>query len=162
ANATAIDVRISAKSDPSFARRTIPLERDEHGVWSTTTPLLTPGTYYSLRARGPKGPTHRLSPARDLLDPYPGGLARTPDGAWRSYVQHDEFDWGGVGKPGIPLDHTVLYEAHVRGLTKQHPDIPEDLRGTYAGLAHPRTIEYLTDLGVTTIELLPVHQHVSE
>src|SRR5690606_29601533 len=106
--------------------------------------------------------THAFDPDRDLLDPYARGLTRAPDGAWRSSVPHEAFDWGGVGKPGIPLDHTVIYEAHVRGLTRLHPDLPPELRGSYAGLAHPRTIDYLRDLGVTTIELLPVHQHVSE
>ena len=105
---------------------------------------------------------HAFEPHRNLLDPYARGLARTPDGEWRGYVQDGWFDWGGVQKPRVPLDHTVIYEAHVRGLTKLNPDIPEELRGTYAGLAHPSTIAYLKNLGVTTVELLPVHQHVDE
>ncbi len=77
-------------------------------------------------------------------------------------MQDGWFDWGGVGKPRIPMDHTVVYEAHVKGLTQLNPAVPAELRGTYAGLAHESTIAYLKDLGVTTIELLPVHQSVSE
>jgi glycogen operon protein len=105
---------------------------------------------------------HAFDPSQNLLDPYARGLARTPNGEWRGYVQDGFFDWGGVGKPRVPLDHTVLYEAHVKGLTKLNTAVPEELRGTYAGLAHESTIGYLKDLGITTIELLPVHQSVSE
>jgi len=162
ANAHGIEVSVFAGRDPAYASSTFSLTQDAAGVWSGTSPELTPGTYYALRARGPEGPTHAFDPRRNLLDPYARGLARTESGEWRGYVQDEAFDWGGVGKPGIPLDHAVVYEAHVKGLTKLHPGIPDDLRGTYAGLAHPATIEYLKDLGVTTVELLPVHQSVSE
>jgi glycogen operon protein len=161
-NATGIDLCIFDGKDPSYAGTTLPLSRDADGVWSAVSPALTPGTYYALRARGPKGPTHAFDSKLNLLDPYARGLARTSGGEWRGYVQDDTFDWGGVAKPGVPLDHTVVYEAHVKGFTKLNPDIPEDLRGTYAGLAHPAAIEYLQELGVTTLELLPVHQSVSE
>ncbi|MEQ1736106.1 MAG: glycogen debranching protein GlgX, partial [Rhodoglobus sp.] len=79
------------------------------------------------------------------------------------YVQEpDTFDWGRSVKPRIGMDHTIIYEAHAKGLTKLSPDVPDDLRGTYAGLAHESTIAYLKDLGVTSIELLPVQQSVSE
>src|SRR5690606_39967605 len=105
---------------------------------------------------------HRFVPTLHLIDPYSRGLARTPEGAWRSYVQDDSFDWGGVEKPRIPLDRTVIYEAHARGISKLNPAVPEELRGTYAGLAHESAIAELKELGVTTIELLPVHQFVSE
>lgn len=161
-SATAIDLCIFDGKDPNWVSTTVPLTRDRHGVWSATSRALGPGTYYALRAKGPKGPTHAFDPGRNLLDPYARGLARTPDGEWRGYVQDDAFDWGGVAKPQVPLDHTVIYEAHAKGLTKLNPHIPDDLRGTYAGLAHESTIGYLKDLGVTTIELLPIHQHVSE
>ena len=77
-------------------------------------------------------------------------------------VDDTGFDWGGDTAPRVPWAETVLYEAHVRGFTKRHPDIPDELRGTYAGLAHPAAIEHLTRLGVTTVELMPVHQFVSE
>jgi len=162
ASATAIELCIFDGKDPGWVSKTIPLSRDAHDVWSATTRSLSPGTYYALRADGPTGPLHAFEPNRMLLDPYARGLARTPDGEWRGYVQDGWFDWGGVQKPRIPMDHTVVYEAHVKGLTKLNPDVPVELRGTYAGLAHESTIAYLKDLGVTTIELLPVHQAVSE
>jgi glycogen operon protein len=73
-----------------------------------------------------------------------------------------EFDWGGDRPPGVPLAESVIYETHVKGLTRLHPDVPEELRGTYAGLAHPAVTGYLTDLGVTAVELLPVHQFVQD
>jgi glycogen operon protein len=98
-----------------------------------------------------------------LLDPYARALAPSATGEWRSVVAHpDAFDWGGIGRPRIPFDRTVVYEAHVKGLSKLNPDVPEALRGTYAGAAHTSTIEYLLGLGVTTLELLPVQQFVSE
>ena len=161
-HATSVQLCILAADDPSWITETHELQRNRFGVWRTTTRSLTPGTRYALRVDGPTGPTHAYDPERLLLDPYARGLARTPDGDWRAYVQDDAFDWGGVQKPRIPLDHTVLYETHVKGLTKLAPELPDDLRGTYAGLAHPATIAYLKDLGITTVELLPVHQFVSE
>ena len=161
-SATAIELCIFDGTDPAEVSKTIPLSRDAHGVWSATTRSLAPGTYYSLRADGPEGPHHAFDRSLHLIDPYARGLARTPDGGWRGYVQDGYFDWGGVRKPRTPLDHTVVYEAHVKGLTRLNPEIPEELRGTYAGLAHPSTIAYLKNLGVTAVELLPVHQHVSE
>jgi glycogen operon protein len=160
-SATAVELCVF-DDDRSEVTQTLALSRDAHGVWSGTSDALKPGTYYSLRADGPKGPHHTFDPALDLLDPYARGLARTPDGEWRGYVQDGAFDWGGATKPGTPLDHTVIYEAHVRGLTQLNPEVPDELKGTYAGLAHPSTIGYLKELGVTAVELLPVHQHVSE
>jgi glycogen operon protein len=162
ASATAIELCIFDGHDPNWVSKTIPLSRDAHDVWSVTTRSLSPGTAYALRASGPIGPLHAFDPKLPLLDPYARGLARTPDGEWRGYVQDGWFDWGGVGKPRIPLDHTVVYEAHVKGLTQLSAAVPAELRGTYAGLAHESTITHLKDLGVTTIELLPVHQAVSE
>lgn len=162
ANASELDLCIFDAKDAGWIVETLPMLRDEHGVWEATSEKLVPGTRYSVRASGPSGPTHRFDPSRDLLDPYARGLARARDGNWRSYVQDDAFDWGKSAKPAIPLDHTVLYEAHARGLTKLSPKVPEKLRGTYAGLAHKSTIAYLKDLGITSIELLPVQQSLSE
>jgi glycogen operon protein len=162
ANATAIDVCIFADNDPNWVVSTLPLTRDDNDIWSVRDDALKPGTRYSLRATGPKGPNHVFDPKLDLIDPYARGLARTSKGEWRSYVQDDAFDWQGVEKPTVHLDHAVLYEAHVKGISKLNPDVPEELRGTYAGLGHPATIAYLKNLGVTTVELLPVHQSVSE
>ncbi|PZQ91979.1 MAG: glycogen debranching enzyme GlgX [Leifsonia xyli] len=162
ANATSIELCIFDAKDAGWVAKRVPLVKDEADVWSATTRSLTPGTRYALSVDGPDGAGHEFDPERFLLDPYARGLARTPEGAWRSYVQDTAFDWGGVAKPGTPLDHTVVYEAHAKGLTRLNPEIPEELRGTYAGLAHPASIAYLRDLGVTAVELLPVHQFVSE
>jgi glycogen operon protein len=162
ASATSIELCIFDGKDPNWVTKTIPLSKDAHNVWSATTRALSPGTYYALRADGPTNPMNAFEPKRHLLDPYARGLTRTPTGEWRGYVQDGYFDWGGVEKPRVPLDHTVVYEAHVKGLTQLNTAVPEELRGTYAGLAHDSTIAYLKDLGITTIELLPVHQSVSE
>ena len=163
ASATAVELCIFDERDSTWVTDTLPLTRGDGDVWSVATPLLKPGVRYSVRADGPHDAGHDFDPQRHLIDPYARGLARTPSGDWRGYVQEpDTFDWGTSTKPGIPLDHTVLYEAHATGLTRLNPHLPDDLRGTYAGLAHPSTIEYLTTLGVTTIELLPIQAFVSE
>lgn len=161
-NATAIELCILDPVSRDKAVRAIPLSRDEHDVWSVTTRSLKAGVSYSLRVTGPEGPPHDFDPGRDLHDPYARGFVRSATGAWRASIPHESFDWGGVVKPRIPLDHTVLYEAHVKGLTRLNPDLPVGLRGSYAGLAHESTIRHLLELGVTTVELLPVHQSVSE
>ncbi|MBN9141362.1 MAG: glycogen debranching protein GlgX [Micrococcales bacterium] len=162
ADATSIELCIFDEKDTDWVAKRVPLTKGDGEVWSATTRSLQVGTSYALSVDGPDGPTHDFDPGRFLLDPYARGLARTREGGWRSYVQDTAFDWGGVGKPGTPLDHTVVYEAHAKGLTKLNPELPEELRGTYAGLAHPSTIGYLKELGVTAVELLPVHQFVSE
>jgi len=162
ANATAMELCLYDERDANWLVSAVAMERDDDDVWSAQSPALVPGARYSVRASGPAGPTHHFEPTLDLIDPYARGLARTAKGEWRSYVQDDAFDWQGVAKPNIPLDHAVVYEAHVKGLTKLNPDLPEELRGTYAGLGHPSTIAYLKGLGVTSVELLPIHQSVSE
>lgn len=163
ASATAMELCLFDERDPSWVAKTLPMSKGEGDVWSVVSPLLVPGTRYTIRASGPTGPGHAFDPKLHLLDPYARGLARTINGDWRCYVQEpDTFDWGSSTKPRVGMDHTVLYEAHVKGLTKLNPEVPEELRGTYAGLAHESTIAYLQELGVTTIELLPVQQFVSE
>ena len=161
-SATAIELCLFDETDADWVTESIALVRDTHDVWSGRSPRLVPGTRYSLRVTGPDGPNHDFDPAMHLIDPYARGLARTPSGGWRSYVQDDTFDWEGVEKPATALDQTIIYEAHAKGLTKLNPEIPEALRGTYAGIGHPSTIAYLLDLGVTAVELLPVQQFISE
>ena len=161
-NATGIELCVFGERDPEWAQEALQLERDDHGVWSGRSSRLLPGVQYSLRASGPVGPNHDFDGHRHLTDPYSRGLSRTSTGGWRSYVQDDAFDWHGATKPATPLDHTVIYEAHAKGLSKLNPAVPARLRGTYAGLAHESNIAYLTELGVTAVELLPVHQFVSE
>jgi glycogen operon protein len=161
-NATGMDLVIFDSKDASWITAVRPMTRNDAGVWSVTTSRLAAGARYAIRASGPTGATHDFDPTRNLIDPYARGLARTSAGEWRSYVQDDAFDWGDSKKPRIGKDHTVVYEAHVKGLTRANPSVPEELRGTYAALAHESTIGYLKDLGVTTVELLPVHQFATE
>ena len=156
-------------------------------VWHGYLPDVGPGQRYGYRVHGPYSPAtgHRCNPAKLLLDPY--GKAVDGEVRWNEAVfgyRFDDpaspnttdsapympvnvvinpfFDWGDDRPPRIPYHETVIYEAHVRGLTKRHPDLPAEERGTYAGLAHPAVIEHLTALGVTAVELMPVHQFVSE
>ncbi|GAA3747910.1 glycogen debranching protein GlgX [Leifsonia bigeumensis] len=166
ASARALELCLFSPRDPTWVVSTVPLTKDEANVWSATSDALRGGATYSLRANGPRDSAtpsgSRFDPTLHLLDPYARGLVRTPAGDWRSSVVDDHFDWGGVEKPATPLDHTVIYEAHAKGMTKLNPAVPERLRGSYAGLAHESTIGYLKDLGVTAVELLPVHQFVTE
>jgi glycogen debranching enzyme len=161
-HAEAMELCIFDDRDPNWVVKTVPMTVDANGVWTGRTRSLTPGTRYGIRVSGPVSPTNAFNPETVLIDPYSRGLVRTDGNGWLSYVVADGFDWGDSQKPRIPLDHTVVYEAHARGLTKLSPTVPEELRGTYAGLAHESTIEYLHRLGVTTVELLPVHSFVSE
>jgi len=163
ASATAMEVCLFDDKDANWVVTSIPMSKGPGDVWHASSKHIAPGVRYSVRADGPSTPGHRFDPALHLIDPYARGLARTSNGDWRGYVQEpDTFDWGTSTKPRIGMDHTVLYEAHAKGISKLNPDVPEHLRGTYAGLAHESTIAYLKDLGVTTVELLPVHQSVSE
>jgi glycogen operon protein len=158
-----------------------------HHVFHGRVSGVPAGTRYGFRVHGPWHPERgkRWNPHKLLLDPYaraidgdftldpaafdhiPGdtGIQSELDSARvvpRSVVVDDTFDWGTDRLPQISWSDTVIYETHVRGLTMTHPELPEHLRGTFAGLAHPAIIEHLTSLGVTTIELLPVHHFVSE
>lgn len=156
-------------------------------VWHGYLPGVGPGQQYGFRVHGAYEPStgHRCNPAKLLLDPYAKAIEgdidwdeslfgyqwRTPsrrnkrDSArhtMTSVVANPFFDWGDDRSPHIPYHESVIYEAHVKGLTIRHPDIPERLRGTYAGLAHPATVDYLSSLGITAVELMPVHQSVAE
>ncbi len=164
------------------------LRRGTAFVWHGYVPHVRPGTRYAFRVDGPfePGAGHRFNPNKLLLDPY--ARAITGDIDWgeevfgyrfddpaadlshndgdsasrmpRSVVVDESFDWGGDRPVHRPWNQTVIYEAHVKGFTIRHEGIPEDIRGTYAGLAHPAAIEHLQLLGVTAIELMPVHQFV--
>jgi glycogen operon protein len=162
ASATRMNLCLLDERDPSWVEHTVRMRRASDGVWSARSPLLRPGRRYSIRAEGPAGPRHAFDREAHLLDPYARGLVRVDQEAWRAVVVDDAFDWGGVPKPATPLDRTVVYEAHVRGFTKQLRSVPSAIRGTYAGLAHESTIAYLKDLGVTAVELLPVQAFTSE
>lgn len=159
--ATSIELVIFTGDDLDWVTESVPLERGEGDVWVGSSPALAFGTPYALRASGPA--ESRFDPSRFLLDPYARGVVLGHGYEdFRSAVVDEGFDWGGVGKPNIARDQTVIYEGHVKGMSKRHPDIPPALHGTYAGLAHPAMIEHFQSLGVTAIELLPVHAFSSE
>jgi glycogen operon protein len=173
--------------EPAHHETRIALTEVDAFVWHGYLPDVAPGQRYGYRVHGPYDPArgHRCNAAKLLLDPY--GKAINGDVHWNeavfSYrfadpsaintmdsapympanvVINPFFDWGDDRAPRTPYHETVIYEAHVRGLTLRHPDVPADQRGTYAGLAHPSVIEHLTRLGVTAVELMPVHQFVPE
>ncbi|CAN7175631.1 glycogen debranching protein GlgX [Microbacterium sp. LjRoot45] len=156
-------------------------------VWHAYLPTIQPGQRYGYRVHGPDDPENgcRFNPSKLLLDPY----AKAVDGEieWGQAVfgytfgdpdsHNDEdsaphmmkgvvvnpyFDWAGDRLPKTPYAESVIYEAHVKGLTQLHPEIPEEIRGTYSAIGHPVVIEHLKKLGVTAIELMPVHQFVND
>ncbi len=160
--------------------------------WHCYVPGLGPGQHYGYRVHGPFEPEKglRFNPAKLLIDPYAKSidgpvrwqegnvLPYVPDGTDDGDLEPDDeddadavpksvvidpyFDWEGDRPPQCPFEETVIYEMHVKGFTKRFDRIPEELRGTYAGLASDEAISYLTDLGVTAVELLPIHQIVDE
>ncbi len=175
--------------DDAGSEQRIPMLQRTELTWHVYVPGIAVGQRYGYRVKGPYEPGrgHRFNPNLVLLDPYAralDGVERwdagcfayelgNPDGdlrattaeglgAPRGVVIDPSFDWEGDQAPRVPMRRAVIYEAHVKGLTKLHPDVPESLRGTYAGVAHPATIAYLKDLGITTIELMPVHAFIDD
>ena len=175
--------------DGSAARETrVDLPENTALCWHGYLPQVGPGQRYGFRVHGPWAPDdgHRCHPSKLLIDPYAKAIAgdihwdqsvfgyrfEDPDGSIndddsaahvpKSVVINPFFDWSNDKQPRIPWHRTIVYEAHVRGFTMQHPGIPGELRGTYAGLAHPVAIEYLQKLGITAIELMPVHHFVHD
>jgi isoamylase len=163
------------------------LEEIDAFVWHAYLPIVGPGQRYGYRVHGPWAPEHgqRCNPAKLLLDPYAKAIegqvdwnpacfpynfgdedSRNDDDSApfvpKSVVHNPFFDWGNDRPPDVELNESVIYEVHVKGFTARHPEVPEAQRGTYSGLAHPAAIEYLTGLGVTAVELLPVHQFVHD
>lgn len=160
-NATAVELVIFNEADLDWVTQAIPLQRGDDDVWQVTTDALTVGTHYAFRTDG--SDTSRFDKNQFLIDPYSRGLVQGHGyDDFRSVVVDTAFDWGHTVKPLIPLDETIIYEGHLKGLSKRHPDVPAALHGTYAGLGHPAMIEHLHSLGITTVELLPVHQFMSE
>jgi len=173
-----------------FRESRVELTEVDAYVWHCYLPSVQPGQRYGYRVHGPWDPENgqRCNPSKLLLDPYAKATAGEID--WDqslfsynfgdpedSNSRNDDdsaahmthgvvinpfFDWEGDRRLDYPYNESVIYEAHVKGLTQLHPDVPEEIRGTYAALAHPAIIEHLTKLGVTAIELMPVHQFVQD
>lgn len=188
--ATAVHLCLFDGATPNAGETVITLTERTHQVYHGYVAGLAPGQCYGYRMDGPFEPSdgQRYNPNKLLLDPYAKAISGVLDaheahlgyeagnpGEDLSFSKQDSaphmpksvvvdpgFDWEGDKQLNIPFRQTVIYEAHVRGLTKLHPEIPDDLRGTYAGLGHPRTVGYLKNLGVTAIELMPVHQFVND
>jgi isoamylase len=132
-------------------------------VWHCYLPDARPGLLYAYRVDGPTDGGHRFDASKLLLDPYAKLIVgKIGAGLGRCQVVDTAFSWGDDRPPRTPWHDTVIYELHVKGFTQRHPDVPEQLRGTYAGLACRPVIEYLQSLGVTAVELLPVHAFVDE
>ena len=173
--------------DETGAEDRVSLRDFDAGVWHGFVPGIEVGQRYGYRIAGPYDPARglRCNPAKLLLDPYAKALAGTvtpgpeiegyaaPDSDApsaadsaakmpRSLVTSEEFAWTDDDRPARRYEDTIIYEAHVKGLTMRHPGVPPPLRGSYAGLAHEAVIGHLLDLGVTTVELLPVHESVPE
>ena len=138
------------------------LASDGEDLWSVSSELIKPGIGYVIRVDGPEGPRNSFRPEINLIDPYARGVVRRSARDYFNFAVDGSFDWQGVEKPNVPLEQAVIYEAHVRGLTRSNPDIPDELRGTYAALGHESTIAQLKNLGVTTVELLPIQVFISE
>lgn len=189
AHATAIQLCLYEETGTQeIARLPLPARTDDifHGYLLDATP----GLVYGLRAEGPWSPQdgHYFNPHKLLLDPYAREIVGQFE--WRDehfplvagardqmntldngastlkarVVREDAacFDWGNDRPPLIPIEDTVIYELHIKGFSMRNPMIPENLRGTYAGLAHPASVEHLQRLGVTTLNILPVHHHIDE
>ena len=138
------------------------LAPSSENIWSVSSPLIKPGIGYVIQVDGPDGPRNSFRPDLNLIDPYAKGVVRKSARDYYNIAIDDSFDWQGVQKPNVPLDQVVIYEAHARGLTRANPDIPDELRGTYAALGHESTIAQLKALGITTLELLPIQMFISE
>jgi isoamylase len=178
-HADRIDLCLFDDADTEVAR--LPLPERSGGVHQGFVSGIGPGARYGYRAVGPtdRKAGHRFNPAKLLVDPYARALAGAlvhdaalfdaNDADSAAFVpkavvtaDDDGFDWGGDAPPATPFSDTVIYEAHVRSLTMRHPAIPEALRGTYEALGHPAIIDHLTTLGITALQLLPVHAFIDD
>jgi glycogen operon protein len=177
-HATKVELCLFNSPDAPVESQRIALPENTNQVLHGCLPDVKPGQIYGYRVHGPydlaRG--HRFNPRKVLLDPYAKAIAR--DLRWDDAVQNPErdsapfaplarvtdttFQWRDDRAPRTPWHETIVYELHVKGFTKRHPGVPENLRGTYAGLASEPAIEHLRDLGVTAVELLPVHYHIDE
>jgi len=189
-NATKVELCLFDSPESRQESRKVALPEQTDLVWHGYLPDVRPGQLYGYRVHGPYDPAngHRFNPGQVLLDPYARTIGRGLiwDDSLFAYKLGDEaqdlayvevdgaafaplarvvdpaFDWGDDRRPKTPWHKTVIYEAHVKGFTKNNPDVPEALRGTYAGVAAEASIDHLKKLGVTAVELLPVHYHLDD
>jgi glycogen operon protein len=188
AHGTRVEVCFYDEAGNETGRIDLPEYTDE--VWHGYVPGVGPGQLYGYRVHGPYEPEsgHRFNPNKLLLDPYAkqivgdliwadelyGYTVGHPDGDLsfddrdsasfmpKAMVIDPSYKWVEHGKPSVPWTRTAIYEAHVRGFTMRHPDVPERLRGTFAGMATPEVVDYIRGLGVTSVELLPVHAYLDD
>ncbi|MGI9189690.1 MAG: glycogen debranching protein GlgX [Longimicrobiaceae bacterium] len=188
--ASEVELCLFDAADASRATHAFRLRERTARVWHGYLPEIRPGQCYGYRVHGAYEPERglRFNPHKLLIDPYARALAgrvlwehhpygyrfggdeeelvmdtrNSAGGVPKGVVLDERFDWRGDAPPLIPWSRTVIYEAHVRGLTCLHPEVPAELRGTYLGVAHPAVIRHLRELGVTTLELLPVHEFVDD
>jgi isoamylase len=187
-NATGVELSLfNTPADEADSAR-IKITERSHQIWHCYLPGINPGKLYGYHVHGPFDPQngHRFNPKKLLIDPYAKAIAGTIN--WSdamfgykmgeddlSYSEVDNtpfipkcvvvdsnFNWEDDHPPKIAYNDSIIYEAHVKGFTRQHPDIPEELRGTYAGMAHPVAVSYLKELGITAVELMPVHHFVAD
>jgi isoamylase len=188
-NATKVELCLFDRNDDR--RETcIPMTEQTHQVWHVYLPEVRAGQFYGYRVHGPYEPQqgHRFNPSKLLLDPYAKAITRTvrwsdalfgyrigdpeqdlsrddrdsaPDMP-KCVVVDPAFSWGNDMPPAIPWHQTIIYELHVKGFTMRHPAVPPELRGTYAALTCPEVIDYLKALGITAVELMPVHQFIAD
>ena len=170
-----------------FSERRVEMTEVDAFVWHVYLPAVQPGQRYGFRVHGPYDPAagHRCDPSKLLLDPYARAIAGMPDTdasllsyelddpsqmsnldskdhTMHSVVVSPYFDWGNDHPPAHEYHDSIIYEAHLKGFTATHPDIPESIRGTYVAMGHPVAIDYLKSLGVTAVEFLPLHQFVQD
>ncbi|MEO7002134.1 MAG: glycogen debranching protein GlgX [Ktedonobacterales bacterium] len=188
--AAGVELCLFDSREPAMPRESIMLHEVTGFVWHGYIPRLRPGQFYGYRVHGPFEPEKglRFNPAKLLVDPYAQALAGkvnweapvfayqmggkdadltldTRDDAWgipKGVVIDTRFDWQGDERPNTPWSQSIIYETHVKGLTMRHPGVPEQLRGTYAGLATPPIIAHLKRLGITAVELQPIHAFLDD
>ncbi|RYZ62135.1 MAG: glycogen debranching enzyme GlgX, partial [Proteobacteria bacterium] len=183
--AESVELCLFDSAEATVESKRIRVRERTNGVWHVYLPGIRPGQLYGYRVHGPYAPAkgQRFNRNKLLLDPYAKAIGRDirwddalfgyTIGSKKGDLSFDErdsapfaplaavidpkFDWEGDKSPGVRWHDTVIYEAHVRGLTMRHPDVPENLRGTYAAVGSQPIIDHLTKLGITAIELMPVH-----
>ena len=189
-HAERVELCLYEPTNPNKELGRVPLPECTHGVWHGYLPDVRPNQPYGYRVHGPYAPAlgHRFNPNKLLLDPYAKAISGQVSWAKSTFGHHekrqdtdpllsetdsaedvprclvlgDSFTWGDDHAPRTPWSRSLIYECHVKGMTMNHPDVPPTLRGTYLGLASPKVVEHLLSLGVTAVELLPVHQAAND